>query len=108
MPVSAEPVMVCVSWTPAPLYSVDKLLLLSEIQNGKPGATAIPHGFCRLASIFIALATNALLFATNAVSVNPVAAGGSAWPVLLPLMPLPPPHAATVRTQATPSCADSD
>jgi hypothetical protein len=55
------------------------LLLLSEIQKGKPGATATPQGFCSLASIVTAVPTTVLLFDTNAVSVNPIAAaGGSA------------------------------
>src|SRR5579871_4241658 len=85
-----------------PLYNVERLLLLSAIQNGMLGPTASPQGFCRLASMVFALATTLVLLDTSAVSVNPTAAGG------IELPPLPPPHAATARAQKPPSCADSD
>jgi hypothetical protein len=55
-----------------------------------------------LASIVCAVATTVLLFDTNAVSVNAIAAG------TLPPPLFPPPHAATVRAQAMLSCADTD
>src|SRR5215470_6383631 len=86
-----------------PLYNVERLLLLSAIQNGMLGPTASPQGFCRLASMVFALATTLVLLDTSAVSVNPAAAGGIELPP-----PPPPPHAATARAQKPPSCADSD
>ena len=56
---------------------MDRLLLLSAIQNGKPGAVARPQGFERLASIVVAVATTRTLFDTRALSVNPVVV---CWP----------------------------
>jgi hypothetical protein len=55
-----------------PSYSDATLLLLSAIQNGRPGAVAKPQGFDRLASMMVVVATTPVLFDTKAVSAKPL------------------------------------
>ena len=94
--------MACVSIAPVPLYRVATLLLLSAIQNGCPGWKAMPQGFCRLASIVVALATTLLLSDTRALSVKSVTAGAVIW---LALPPPPPPPQAAMNVLTRPSAA---
>src|SRR5215469_6734807 len=87
---------------PVPLYSVERLLFSSETQNGTPGPTARPHGFDKLGSIVVVVATTPALFETNAVSANPLVAGGGGGLLLL-LLPPPPPQATRLRAPMTPN-----
>src|ERR1700722_11713707 len=108
MPASVDPVICCVSTSPVPLYRVDRLLLLSAIQNGRPGPTAIPQGFARLASMVVAVATTPTRSDTKAVSVKVVDAGGSASTdvdELVTLLLPTPPHAARTKVHTTPTAA---
>src|SRR5580658_5901334 len=108
MPTSVDPVISWVSTSPAPLYRVDRLLLLSAIQKGRPGATAMPQGFDRLASMVVVVATTPTLLDTKAVSVKPVAGGGSAAMEVAELLPrVPPPHATRVNVHTTATAADA-
>ena len=102
MPTSVDPVISWVSTAPVPLYRVDRLLLLSEIQKGKPGATAMPQGFDRLASMVVVVATTPTLFDAKAESVKPVDGGGSVAIAVDELLPrAPPPHAARANVHTT-------
>src|SRR5215472_5023907 len=101
IPTALLPVTLLVSMAPAPLYSVERLLLASETQNGTPGPTARPHGFDKLGSIVVVVATTPALFETNAVSANPLVAGGGGG--LLLLLPPPPPQATRLRAPMTAS-----
>src|SRR5580692_5076729 len=107
-PTSVEPVISWVSTAPVPLYRVDRLLLLSAIQKGNPGATAMPQGFDRFASMMVAVATTPTLLDTNAESLKPADAGGSLAMEVAELLPSAPPPQATranVHTTATAATA---
>jgi hypothetical protein len=107
-PTSVEPVISCVSTTPVPLYRVDRLLLLSAIQKGKPGATAIPQGFDRFASMVVVVATTPTLFDAKAESVKPVDMGGSVAMAVDEVPPTaPPPHATRLNVHTTATAANA-